>query len=189
MKKEKKKSFLLLAFVSLIVLLTTYIVFCTVYKHVRYGKWLEKTGNGYQVKDEHSSDDHYNFYAWITDSIFSTRGNLQISEPIYTDEKGNLLNKGIMKEVMIFPKIFTRLDVRINLNDNGMNVIPDGLQYIRLHFNEKLELLDSEGKKVLDKNGDTVEARTFRACREDIYSLVKNAHEVWGIFDLEDFDR
>ena len=186
--KKKGKIFLKVV-ISLIFILIVYIAFCFIYKHVRYGKWLEKTGNGYQVKDEHSSDDHYNFHAWVTDNIFSTRGNLNLSEPLASDEKGRSLNKGIIKEVMIFPKIFTRLDVRINLNDNGMNVIPDGLQYIRLRFNEKLELLDSEGKKVLDKNGDTVEARTFRACREDIYSLVKNAHEVWGIFDLEDFDR
>ena len=162
----KKRRLILL---GIVLLCCAWLLFCFVYKKVKYSSWLRADEEFFQefeenrMKNNGKGGKRYTS-AWASDEIWSIDGNLAIGMTRYVDETGTILNDTV--ELMIWPKFFSgfTIDVTIALVDSG-----EGVSF---EINEDMSLIDESYRERYDRY------------YEDIYEDFKLAHEVFGIFEV-----
>lgn len=162
----KKRWFILL---GIVLLICTWLLFCFVYKKVKYSAWLEadeeffREFNEKRALNNGKGGKRYTF-AGVAEEPWRFNGNLGVSMTYYFDETGTIVNDVV--ELIIWPKFFSGFETVVTISPANSDT---GAAF---EINEDMSLIDESYREWYDKYYD------------DIYEDFKLAHEVFGIFEV-----
>ena len=162
----KKRRLILL---GIVLLCCAWLLFCFVYKKVKYSAWLRADEEFFQEFEENRMQNNgkggkrYTF-AGVADELWSIEGNLGVAMTNYFDETGSIVNDTV--ELLIWPKFFSGFTIAVLINP------ADSDKGAGFEINEDMSLIDESYREWYDRY------------YEDIYEDFKLAHEVFGIFEV-----
>lgn len=131
----------------LVVIVIGRLMFCVAYKKIFWEPCMET----YNELDNCMYEDYY-IYVWYTDNIFSTRGDICISQPRYLgiiDGDMDIENQqNCTVDIMVFPKVFGGYEASVGITepdsdgcafylDENMNFISDDVSVVEQEYYEK----------------------------------------------------
>ncbi len=162
-----KKRILILG--GVILLGVIWVLFCFIYKKVKYDSWIEADEKYFQAFEEKriqnngKSGDRITTAAASKD-LWEFTGNLAISMTNYFDEDGNIINDTV--DLMIFPHFISGFDTIVSITPAS------GASGVSFCVNEDMSLIDEEYREWYEKYYD------------DILKDFELAHEVFGIYEV-----
>ncbi len=162
MKKRRLKLYLCF---SVILAFLIYVLFCSIYKKMKYGPYIEASE---KFMIERKTNEKYKGFvvnASPSKSFLRFSGNLAVTQTVmFNVEDGSILNDSV--DLIIWPRLFGRYETRVQIET------ADGKGYA-FYVDTKMNLIDetSETRMVYDKYYEVI-AHEFQI-----------AHDVFGIYD------
>ena len=153
--------------IALVVLALLYVVFCAIYKKVKYDPYVKACENF--MLERKNREDYQGFVAGASPSekLFRFSGNLSITQTVlFNREDGKIVNDTV--DLIIWPRLFGRIETRVQIQT------VDGKGYAFL-LDEDMNLIEKS-----DEN-----QKWFDQYRDVIAKEYQIAHEVFGIYNVK----
>lgn len=171
--KKKRVFRIFLVILILVLLVIMYLGFCKAYKYFRYKEFNEIT-NG----EDGIIVEEYCLATFVQPQIYTTRGNMSVSEKTIYDATGKPISKQTA-DMLIFPKLFGGYDLEITVYDMERNENNGVVSGITFYVSEDLELLETDGTEQFESLGLETD-KTLTEYFELYYDKIEAIHRVAG---------